>query len=90
MGDLWGIHIGAMGVLWGTYGVDLWGYRSLSGSQDLCMGLRCQTYGALWGILIVTVAAGLYVWGMYGVCETAVPYVRGFDVNYHCCCGGGL
>ena len=58
--------------------------------QDLCMGLRCQAYGALWETLIVTVAAGLYVWGMYGVCETVVPYVRGFDVNSHCCCGCGL
>ena len=55
----------------GIYGVamaaasDLWGCRSLCGFQVLCMGLRCQTYGALWGIQISIVAAFLDLWGVW-------------------------
>ena len=30
--------------------------------QDLCMGLRCQSYEDLWGILILAVAAVSDLW----------------------------
>ena len=75
--DLWG----SMGVLWlrcGTYG-DLWGCcacglrpMGLWQFRYLCIGLRCQTYGAdLWGKAIAISMWDLWgpmgdLWGTYG------------------------
>ena len=70
MGVLWlrcgtygGTYGEPMGSLWGTYGVDLWGYECLWGFPRLLMGLRREPYGDLWGCCGCCVA----LWGCMGV-----------------------
>ena len=66
MGCLWDVCGIPLGCLWDAFGMPagIYGAGSPRGDfQYLCMGLRCQTYGDLWGIQVLTVAAVSDLWG---------------------------